>query len=163
MQKGFAFQLPHCSNHCATLYLVTFLDETFLVVAIGTQELPVVLDDNQLAVSHQTITTVNNLAVPGGRNLCPCLSSNFYTTACRIGRSKCLCDLALDRPLPVQSIDFSGLLFFCSLRRRLYLFATGDLRSCFLFLLLTIPRILRIRGVNFRGLPGGVEFQRLSG
>src|SRR5690606_7180156 len=54
------------SNFLATLYLLPFADQHRLVVRIGAQPALVVLDDQQVAITGQSVATIHHNTVCGG-------------------------------------------------------------------------------------------------
>src|SRR5690606_27796421 len=54
------------SNFLATLYLLSFTDQHRLVVRIGAQPALIMLDDQQVAITGQSVATVHHDTVCGG-------------------------------------------------------------------------------------------------
>lgn len=85
MQQVPTLELPHGRNDCTTLDPVTLLDETLVIMTVGTQVFLVVLDNNQLPVSDQAIAAIDHFTIFCGCDLRGAIASNFYATPRWIG------------------------------------------------------------------------------
>lgn len=79
MQKDLIPVIPaHFRNFCTRFYFLAFHNQALAVVCVRTEKLVTVFDDDELAISNQSTTTVDHLTRRSSNNGLSFLSADIY-------------------------------------------------------------------------------------